>query len=232
LRGGHHASHRYYYHRAAQFLQHHCSTSRTIERLQAVSRSATSVRKKLSCKDMQDRIRYVHEILSAKIARSRSPEFRGRGLHPTDALVSPSPGQSILLSGGSMNPTRRQVIAGATVSLAAISMHRSWAQSSLRPDQDRVFICNEDSNTLAVMDPTSNTVAHTVNLTSFDEDPHPPFRFATGGVTPTHLAHIFPPPLPTSRLVLGHSFATSQKVNIETDRRRCHDVAVLGSLST
>jgi YVTN family beta-propeller protein len=79
-----------------------------------------------------------------------------------------------------MSTTRRQVIAGATVSLVALSIQRRWAQSSLRPDQDRVFICNEDSNTLAVIDPSSNTVVHTVNLTSFDEDPRPPFRFVTG----------------------------------------------------
>jgi hypothetical protein len=45
-----------------------CSTSGTIEQLQAVSRSTTSLRKKLFCKDMQDRIRYMHEILS-QIAR-------------------------------------------------------------------------------------------------------------------------------------------------------------------
>jgi hypothetical protein len=37
--------------------------------LQAVSRSTTSLRKKLFCKDMQDRIRYMHEILS-QVARS------------------------------------------------------------------------------------------------------------------------------------------------------------------
>jgi YVTN family beta-propeller protein len=92
-----------------------------------------------------------------------------------------------------MSTTRRQVIAGATVSLAALSIQRSWAQSSLRPDQDRVFICNEDSNTLAVIDPSSNTVVHTVNLTSFDEDPRPPFRFVTGGVTPSHLAMVRKP---------------------------------------
>jgi YVTN family beta-propeller protein len=92
-----------------------------------------------------------------------------------------------------MNPTRRQVIAGATITFAALSMQRSWAQSALRPDQDRVFICNEDSNTLAVIDPNSNAVVHTVNLTSFDEDPRPPFRLVTGGVTPTHLAMVRKP---------------------------------------
>jgi YVTN family beta-propeller protein len=92
-----------------------------------------------------------------------------------------------------MNPTRRQVIAGGTITFAALSMQRSWAQSALRPDQDRVFICNEDSNTLAVIDPNRNEVVHTVNLTSFDEDPRPPFRLVTGGVTPTHLAMVRKP---------------------------------------
>jgi DNA-binding beta-propeller fold protein YncE len=56
-----------------------------------------------------------------------------------------------------------------------------------------VFICNEDSNTLSVIDPRTNTVDTTVNLTSFDEDPRPPFRFVTGGVSPTHAAMIAKP---------------------------------------
>lgn len=55
------------------------------------------------------------------------------------------------------------------------------------------FICNEDSNTLAVIDPEKNIVAQTVNLTSFDEDPRPPFRFVTGGVMPTHVAMVRKP---------------------------------------
>lgn len=58
---------------------------------------------------------------------------------------------------------------------------------------DRVFICNEDSNTLSVINPSTNTVETTINLTSFDEDPRPPFRFVTGGVTPTHGAMIQKP---------------------------------------
>ena len=33
---------------------------------------------------------------------------------------------------------------------------------------DRVFIANEDSNTISVIDPNSNTVETTINLTSFD----------------------------------------------------------------
>jgi len=58
---------------------------------------------------------------------------------------------------------------------------------------DRVFITNEDSNTIAVINPATNTVERTINLTSFDEDPRPPFRYVTGGVAPTHAAMIHKP---------------------------------------
>jgi DNA-binding beta-propeller fold protein YncE len=54
-------------------------------------------------------------------------------------------------------------------------------------------LCNEDSNTLSVIDPNNNAVATTINLTSFDEDPRPPFRLVTGGVTPTHAGMIAKP---------------------------------------
>lgn len=59
--------------------------------------------------------------------------------------------------------------------------------------EDRVFIANEDSNTITVINPSSNTVETTINLTSFDEDPRPPFRFVTGGIMPTHAAMIHKP---------------------------------------
>jgi YVTN family beta-propeller protein len=58
---------------------------------------------------------------------------------------------------------------------------------------DRVFITNEDSNTLSVIDPRTNRVDTTINLTSFDEDPRPPFRLVTAGVIPTHAAMIHKP---------------------------------------
>ena len=58
---------------------------------------------------------------------------------------------------------------------------------------DRVFLTNEDSNTISVIDPMSNKVETTINLTSFDEDARPPFRFVTGGVMPTHAAMIHKP---------------------------------------
>lgn len=70
------------------------------------------------------------------------------------------------------------------------------AQAADVPDiaaADRVFIANEDSNTISVIDPSSNTVETTINLTSFDEDPRPPFRFVTAGVMPTHAAMIHKP---------------------------------------
>src|SRR4029077_10478685 len=65
-------------HHAARRLRHHCSTGRTIERLQAVSRSTTSLREKLLCKDMQGRIRHVPEILS-KIARCTGHTLANEG---------------------------------------------------------------------------------------------------------------------------------------------------------
>lgn len=58
---------------------------------------------------------------------------------------------------------------------------------------DRVFIANEDSNTISVIDPRTNMVDETINLTSFDEDPRPPFRYVTGGVMPPHASMIHKP---------------------------------------
>lgn len=56
--------------------------------------------------------------------------------------------------------------------------------------QDRVFITNEDSNTISVINPATNTVDTTINLTSFDEDARPPFRYVTGGVMPPTTADL------------------------------------------
>ncbi len=78
--------------------------------------------------------------------------------------------------------------------LILASPHRASAQAKPSIEaQDRVFITNEDSNTLVVIDPRSNTVETTINLTSFDEDGRPPFRFVTAGVAPTHAAMIHKP---------------------------------------
>jgi YVTN family beta-propeller protein len=88
---------------------------------------------------------------------------------------------------------RRSVLTGLGASSMLTAMPRAWAQGSAPAAHDRVFICNEDSNTLSVIDPRSDTVIGTVNLTSFDEDPRPPFRFVTGGVMPTHVAMVRKP---------------------------------------
>ncbi len=97
---------------------------------------------------------------------------------------------------------------------------------------DRVFICNEDSNTLSVIDPRSNTVESTINLTSFDEDPRPPFRFVTGGVLPTHAAMVNKPlyhggiaihgavPSPDGRLLATTGRGTSNVYLIDAVARR------------
>ena len=92
--------------------------------------------------------------------------------------------------------TRREFITkvSAAAALAAFPLDRAMGQGTVgTSSRDRVIICNEDSNTLSVIDPNTNTVAATINLTSFDEDPRPPFRLVTGGVTPSHLAMVTKP---------------------------------------
>jgi YVTN family beta-propeller protein len=82
--------------------------------------------------------------------------------------------------------SRRAIVAGTAAIIGSSAIDRVQAQAIQGAiASDRVFICNEDSNTLSVIDPTTNTVSDTVNVTSFDEDPRPPFRLVTGGVTPT-----------------------------------------------
>ncbi|MBF2025590.1 MAG: YncE family protein [Oscillatoriales cyanobacterium C42_A2020_001] len=102
---------------------------------------------------------------------------------------------------------------------------------------DRVFICNEDSNTLSVINPFTNQVEATINLTSFDEDPRPPFRFVTGGTAPTHAAMVTKPlyhgavnihgaaPSPDSRLLAVTGRGTSNVYLIDVQQQK-----VLGSI--
>ncbi len=102
-----------------------------------------------------------------------------------------------------MNTDRRDVLKYALAAAAATALPRAMAQNPAAASGaaggtgiealDRVFITNEDSNTLVVIDPRSNTVESTINLTSFDEDPRPPFRYVTAGVAPTHAAMIHKP---------------------------------------
>ena len=95
-----------------------------------------------------------------------------------------------------MDETRRdflKLVAAATVA-SALGPRQVFAQgsASIEPG-DRVYITNEDSNTIAVIDPRRNTVETTINLTSFDEDARPPFRLVTAGVMPAHAAMIHKP---------------------------------------
>jgi YVTN family beta-propeller protein len=87
-------------------------------------------------------------------------------------------------------------VLGATAVAVQFSGPFDNAQAADSPDiasVDRVFITNEDSNTISIINPASNTVETTINLTSFDEDPRPPFRFVTAGVMPAHAAMIHKP---------------------------------------
>ncbi len=97
-----------------------------------------------------------------------------------------------------MDISRRTFLTVTTVGALAVSMGRELGAApapgtAAIEANDRVFICNEDSDTLSVVDPRSNTVETTINLTSFDEDPRPPFRLVTAGVMPTHAAMINKP---------------------------------------
>lgn len=97
---------------------------------------------------------------------------------------------------------------------------------------DRVFIANEDSNTITVIDPRSNTVETTINLTSFDEDPRPPFRLVTGGLMPTHAAMIHKPlyhgcidahgvvPSPDGKMLATSGRGSSNVYLIDTARKK------------
>lgn len=97
-----------------------------------------------------------------------------------------------------MSVSRRELLIGTTTITAtfALTQLSGQTQPSIKSGQlskDRIFICNEDSNTLSVIDPTKNQVETTINLTSFDEDHRPPFRFVTGGVMPTHAGMVSKP---------------------------------------
>lgn len=84
-------------------------------------------------------------------------------------------------------------LATAAAATAPGAMAQGGQASGNVDARDRVFITNEDSNTLVVIDPRRNVVETTINLTSFDEDPRPPFRYVTAGVAPTHAAMIHKP---------------------------------------
>ncbi|WP_428422765.1 YncE family protein [Methylibium sp.] len=96
-----------------------------------------------------------------------------------------------------MTQDRRDFLTHTLAAAAAAVLPAAMAQGNPGPDgpdpRDRVFITNEDSNTLVVIDPRRNAVETTINLTSFDEDPRPPFRYVTAGVAPTHAAMIHKP---------------------------------------
>ena len=138
-----------------------------------------------------------------------------------------------------MHFTRREILKLATLgAMSSMSgMHSSLAtalgrEKKASTDEDRVFICNEDSNTLSIINPYTNTAEDAVNLTSFDEDGRPPFRFITGGVVPTHAAMVNKPlyhgaisihgaaPSPDSRLIATTGRGSSNIYLIDTLTRK------------
>jgi YVTN family beta-propeller protein len=135
-----------------------------------------------------------------------------------------------MFSNNPNEPSRRVVLQGA----AALALSPVIAKAQSKTAEagpragDRVFLTNEDSNTLSVIDPVTDDLLPTVNLTSFDEDPRPPFRFVTGNVTPTHGEMIQKPlyhgaisihgcvPSPDSRMFATAGRGTSNLYLIDT----------------
>ncbi len=136
-----------------------------------------------------------------------------------------------------MDISRRTMLKASAFGALAMAGGRQFAAaqapggSAIEPN-DRVFIANEDSNTISVIDPRSNTVETTINLTSFDEDPRPPFRFVTAGVMPTHAAMTNKPlyhgaiaihgvvPSPDGKLLATSGRGTSNVYLIDTMAKR------------
>ncbi|HSB69025.1 MAG TPA: YncE family protein [Candidatus Methylomirabilis sp.] len=136
-----------------------------------------------------------------------------------------------------MEISRRAMLKATAMGALALSAGGRLAAAqtsgaSAIESNDRVFIANEDSNTISVIDPRSNSVETTINLTSFDEDPRPPFRFVTAGTMPTHAAMINKPlyhgaiaihgvvPSPDGKLLATSGRGTSNVYLIDTVARR------------
>lgn len=122
-------------------------------------------------------------------------------------------------------------LAAATAGQApAVAQAPSGSGPAFAPE-DRIFLCNEDSNTLSVINPMTNSAEPSVNLTSFDEDHRPPFRLVTGGVVATHAEMIQKPlyrgaisihgavPSPDSRLLATTGRGSSNVYLVDTATR-------------
>jgi DNA-binding beta-propeller fold protein YncE len=73
----------------------------------------------------------------------------------------------------------RRAFLKATAAAAAGYAGASPAHAAAAPGAaDRVFVINETSNTVCVIDPMQYDVESTINLTSFDEDTRPAYRYA------------------------------------------------------
>jgi YVTN family beta-propeller protein len=135
-------------------------------------------------------------------------------------------------SSQSTEPSRRRVLQGAAAVALSPVIAKAQSKSGEQGPRagDRVFLTNEDSNTLSVIDPVTDELLPTVNLTSFDEDPRPPFRFVTGNVTPTHGEMIQKPlyhgaisihgcvPSPDSRMFATTGRGTSNVYLVDTTK--------------
>ncbi|APC19582.1 hypothetical protein BLL42_28125 (plasmid) [Pseudomonas frederiksbergensis] len=130
---------------------------------------------------------------------------------------------------------RTLLTVGGALLFATTAAAADIPANSAKPG-DLVYVTNEESNTLTVIDPVTLTVKGTVNLTSFDEDPRPPFQFVTGGVIPVHNAMTSKPlyhgainihgaaPSPDQKLIATTGRGTSNVYLIDAQR-----MAVIGN---
>ena len=135
-----------------------------------------------------------------------------------------------------MEISRRKMLSTGGLGAVTLAMGRypvaAQPPAAAVEPHDRVFVTNADSNTIAVLDPRTNTLETAINLTSFDEDPRPPFRFVTDGRAPTHAAMIHKPlyrgaiglhglaPSPDNRLLATAGRGSSNVYLIDTTGKR------------
>ena len=136
-----------------------------------------------------------------------------------------------------MDLTRRNLLkfgtfAGVATALGSPEIMAQVGRAASIEPNDRIYITNEDSNTISVIDPKTNAIDTTINLTSFDEDPRPPFRFVTAGVAAPHAAMIHKPlyhgcidahgavPSPDGRLLATSGRGSSNVYLIDSTQKR------------
>lgn len=73
---------------------------------------------------------------------------------------------------------------------ALLPLHYAAASTAHVPDALHLILVRKINKSVTLIDPGSNTVETTLNLTSFYEDTRPPFLLVTGGLMPAFVSMI------------------------------------------